>query len=115
MTYQRVAIFDDNKVVTQICVVDTVDMDKWLESNLEIKDNFVIVGEHDEAPFIGYKWNKTKKTWIAPAPYSNWILDENNNWIPPIPKPIEDPKGEWFWHQDENSWIDIIHIPLEEQ
>lgn len=44
------------------------------------------------------------KRFVEPKPYSNWILDTDGNWQPPVPKPEQDPQL-YKWDQDTNSWI----------
>ena len=49
----------------------------------------------------GYKYNLEKDIFIAPQPCKGWILNENNDWVPPIPKPDE---NEWYWDEKELTW-----------
>jgi len=115
MTLIKLAIFDDSKTVQQVVVTTELEKDTWLSGNLDITDNYVLLSESETEPNIGWSWNEAKDAWIAPQPHSNWVLDDNNQWNPPLPKPTEEPEGDWFWHQEENLWKDVIHIPLEEQ
>ena len=51
---------------------------------------------------IGYTYDPTNDVFIKPKPYKNWILDENFDWQPPMPKP----QGEgWYWDQENSNWL----------
>ena len=53
---------------------------------------------------IGYTYDAVNDVFIAPQPFASWSLDQNFNWQPPTPMPIE---GN-FWHWDEAtlSWVE---------
>jgi hypothetical protein len=51
---------------------------------------------------IGWTYNGTN--FVAPQPFASWTLDENHDWQPPIPKPIE---GMWSWNEEELEWVAI--------
>lgn len=53
---------------------------------------------------IGYKYDEANDIFIEPQPYNSWILDENYDWISPIPRPSE---GYWYWDENKMSWIEI--------
>jgi hypothetical protein len=44
--------------------------------------------------------------FIAPQPYPSWSLDENFDWQPPTPKPIE---GVWYWNEEELTWKEVVN------
>ncbi len=55
--------------------------------------------------------------FIEPQPFEHWILDENRNWIPWIPKPEYDPETQllYYWSQEQASWLispyKMIEVP----
>lgn len=51
---------------------------------------------------IGYSYDPVRDEFVAPQPYASWSLDSNNDWQPPVPKPLED--GLWQWHEDTQEW-----------
>lgn len=55
--------------------------------------------------YPGYTYNVEKDIFIAPQPYPSWILDENDDWQPPIPFP-ENGIGLW-WSEEEVNWVAI--------
>lgn len=52
-----------------------------------------------------YVWDEAKQIFIAPKPYSNYILDENNDWVPPIPYCYNDSEGSIEWDDANIRWI----------
>lgn len=56
---------------------------------------------------IGYTYDAVNDVFIAPQPYSSWVLDNEFNWQPPIPMPIQ---GVWYWNEAEQAWIDATEL-----
>jgi len=55
---------------------------------------------------IGYTYDADADVFVAPKPFASWILDENHDWQPPIPMPVDGKIYAWF---DENQqWIEIV-------
>ena len=40
--------------------------------------------------------------FVNPQPFASWFLNEQLNWVAPIPKPSED--GYWEWDEIEQKW-----------
>ena len=55
---------------------------------------------------IGYSYDPDADVFIAPQPYPSWILDENHDWQPPTPMPVDDKKYAWF--EPNKQWIELI-------
>jgi hypothetical protein len=51
---------------------------------------------------IGYSYDAINDVFIAPKPYPSWLLDDNFDWQPPTPMPIE---GIWIWDENNLEWI----------
>lgn len=48
--------------------------------------------------------------FIYPPPHPSWILNENFDWVPPVPKPGEDTEeGFWEWNENILSWQFILN------
>jgi hypothetical protein len=58
---------------------------------------------------IGYTYDQTADQFIAPKPFPSWILDANNEWKAPIPKP----KGYFIWNESTQAW-DAYVVPTPE-
>lgn len=53
---------------------------------------------------IGYSYDSTLDAFIAPQPFSSWILDrETCQWVAPVPYPTDG--GIYQWNESTLSWI----------
>lgn len=71
--------------------------DKWL---LTLNSDFNFRKQYAG---IGYAYNESKDIFISVKPYESWILDENDDWVPPIDKP--DNINLYSWDEETISWI----------
>ena len=56
---------------------------------------------------ISYSYDSSKDVFIAPQPYSSWILNETTcRWDPPVPYPT-DTDNFYEWDEATTSWITI--------
>jgi hypothetical protein len=55
---------------------------------------------------IGYTYDADADVFVAPKPFNSWTLDENHDWQPPTPKPIDDKLYAWF--ELNQQWIELI-------
>jgi len=49
----------------------------------------------------GFVYLPDADVFIAPQPYGSWVLDENFEWQPPTPMPVE---GGWWWNEEKQIW-----------
>ena len=57
---------------------------------------------------IGYAYDTTRNAFIAPKPYSSWVLDEATClWGAPVPMPAEG--GPWQWNEATLSWVEVTY------
>ena len=55
---------------------------------------------------IGYTYDETRDAFIAPKPYSSWVLnDDTCQWNAPTPMP--DDGKRYVWDEDTTSWKEI--------
>jgi hypothetical protein len=52
---------------------------------------------------IGYIWNAENGVFYAPQPYPSWTLDEEWNWMAPVPYP--DDGGMYAWDEEAQQWV----------
>jgi hypothetical protein len=52
---------------------------------------------------IGFTYNAEADVFVAPQPYLSWVLDENYDWQPPIPKP----QGRHYWNEEILDWVEV--------
>jgi hypothetical protein len=48
---------------------------------------------------VGGKYDEVNDVFIPPKKFTSWVLNENYQWVPPIPCP--EPGEEWKYHWDE--------------
>ena len=56
---------------------------------------------------VGYTYDADLDIFIAPQPYSSWILDVNHDWQPPTPMPVEEGK-QFVWFEPNRVWIELV-------
>ena len=55
---------------------------------------------------IGYTYDSTRDAFIAPKPYSSWVLDEDTcQWDAPTPYP--DDGKHYRWDEENTQWVEI--------
>lgn len=52
-----------------------------------------------------YTWDEAKQIFISPKPASTWVLNENNDWQPPIPWCYNKSEGTINWDDANIRWI----------
>ena len=51
---------------------------------------------------IDYSYDPVRDEFVTPQPFPSWSLDDNNDWQPPTPRPLDD--GLWAWNEDTQEW-----------
>lgn len=51
---------------------------------------------------IGFTYDAINNNFISPQPYPSWILDDNDDWQPPIAQPPPPPKT--MWDEETQTW-----------
>ena len=52
---------------------------------------------------VGFTYDADADVFVAPQPFSSWILDSNHDWQSPTPKP----EGNYYWNEAELEWVAI--------
>lgn len=125
----RVIVINNNILLTEIegveCEKQGVDFCKslhgddtrWVQTsyNNNFRANYAGIGSY---------YNEELDAFTAVKPYESWILDDANNWVPPIPEPpafVDEETDQlytWSWSEDnfkvdpETAWfaIPVSHI-----
>jgi hypothetical protein len=100
----------DNKVL-RVLVTDNNDPNgdegyQWLVDNLGGRWIKTSYNSNIRKNFAGidYIYDETKDAFIAPQPYSSWILDEDScRWQAPVPYPVDN--NHYWWDEDTKQWI----------
>lgn len=115
------AQLNDNNVVTRVIVVNNEELlfegveneaqgaifcrslfgndTKWVQTSYN--NNF-----RKRYAGIGFTYDADKDVFITPQPYPSWTLDENTDWQPPVPMPVEEGKF-YGWFEPNQQWIEI--------
>ena len=55
---------------------------------------------------IGHTYDSVRDAFIAPSPYSSWVLDEATcQWAAPTPCP--DDGKRYQWDEDTTAWVEV--------
>ena len=106
-----------NTLVTQVIVADAEFFDTFVDSSpgewIQTSYN-TSGGVHSEGgtPLrknfagVGDTYDKSKDAFIAPKPYSSWVLDEDTcQWAAPTAIPDD---GEMYnWNEDTTAWVEV--------
>lgn len=79
-----------------IAFCNTIKPAKWIKTSFSGSIRKQYAG-------IGFKYDEGKDIFIAPKPSPSWLLNENNDWEAPIPKP----EGYFYWNEESLSWLPI--------
>lgn len=53
---------------------------------------------------VGYTYDSTRDAFIAPKPFTSWVLDEDTcQWNPPTPYP--DDGNPYVWDEATTQWL----------
>jgi hypothetical protein len=52
----------------------------------------------------GFYYDEVKDIFIAIKPFNSWILNENNDWVAPIPEPEHDRLDFHWWDEENLTW-----------
>lgn len=78
--------------------------------NVVVADADFVASQTDKTYVLcargGIGWSYDGTNFIAPQPYPSWILDENHDWQPPTPMPVDDKKYAWF--EPNKVWIELV-------
>lgn len=110
------AKLDENNIVTDIIVIDNSIL---LQDGVEVEElgqqflqTLYGVGTWVQTSYnsnmrkqyagIGMTYDNTNDVFVFPQPYESWTLDENHDWQPPTPYPID---GKTYnWNEETLSW-----------
>ncbi len=63
--------------------------------------NAAVNGYRKQYAGIGFTYDHVRDEFVQPQSYASWILDENNDWQPPTPKP----DGNYYWDETTQTWL----------
>ena len=108
------AFLNENNIVTEVIVgidetelIEGKDPETWYSEfrgqkcirtsyNSNIRKNYA---------GIGFTYDQEKDAFIAPQPFSSWILNNDTcKWEAPISMPDS---GSWYWDEATLAWVEI--------
>lgn len=110
------AFLDENNIVTEVIVgkdetelLDGLTPEEWYGNfrGQVCKRTSYNNNIRKQYAGIGYSYDPVADVFIAPQPFSSWVLDSNHDWQPPIPRPTE---GNWSWDESSLSWKPILEV-----
>lgn len=118
---------DENNIVINIIVVDDKELLdqhglshevlglQFLASLFGTERKFKQVSETQEGDSnyqglpvcaIGDTYNPIKNIFIYPQPFPSWVLDSNDEWQPPIDRPVNWNEKSYCWDEENTKWIE---------
>jgi hypothetical protein len=113
------AQLDENNLVTQVIVLSNAAVGESFPESESVGVSFIaadlkLPGVWKQTSYngnfrkqyagIGYTYSAVDDVFIAPQPYPSWSLDDDFEWVPPIPRPSE---GDWVWNEAEGEWESV--------
>lgn len=120
MAERDFAVVDSNNLVTRVikCDVNTeqeaIDLCRQIvgNENATVVETFVNADKTSSTRYhfasVGYTWDSANNAFIAPKPYSSWVLNNSYEWESPVGTPnppvVEDTYIVSYWNKDQNRW-----------
>lgn len=114
------AFLDTNNVVTEVIVgihetelIDGFDPETWYgnfrgQVCKRTSYNAAINGFRKQYASIGCTYDPVRDEFVQAQPYPSWTLDENNDWQPPTPKPLDASfENPYRWSEEDLEWVAI--------
>lgn len=103
------ARINENNVVIDVIVVPDAQEDRiqeYLSNDLGLGGTWIRTSYNNrirkQYAGIGFIYDPEADVFIAPQPYSSWVLNDNFDWQAPKEKPIGD---NWAWDEEKQEWI----------
>ena len=100
----------ENNIVTQVLVVDNAQEHRgqeFLANDLGLDGTWVQTSYNGNIrknyAGIGYTYDPERDAFIAPKPFTKWILNEETcRWEAPVAYPTDDKK--YVWNDNQGEW-----------
>ena len=106
------AFLDTNNVVTEVItgideteLIEGLDPETWYGNfrNQVCKRTSYNHKIRKQYAGIGYTYDSVADQFVAPKPFVSWVLDENNDWQAPAPRPTD---GKIYaWDEASLAWV----------
>jgi hypothetical protein len=110
------AFLDENNIVTEVIVgIDETELieglhpEEWYGNfrNQTCKRTSYNNNYRKNYAGIGYTYDPERDAFIAPKPFTKWVLNEETcRWEAPIPYPTDDKR--YVWNDNRGEWEEIV-------
>jgi hypothetical protein len=110
------AYLDDNNIVVAVTVgkdetelINGLDTETYYaqETPYTVKRTSYNNNIRKQYAGVGMTYDSVNDVFISIQPYPSWFLDQNFDWQPPTPRPLE---GYWIWNEDLGEWHEASTI-----
>jgi hypothetical protein len=104
------AFLDENNIVTEVITgidetqtIEGLDTETWYANfkGQTCKRTSYNNRIRKQYAGIGYRYDANADMFISPQPFPSWLLDDNFDWQPPTPRPVE---GLYTWDEENQQW-----------
>ena len=110
------ALVNAQGVVEQVIVAEQdfidslLDASSWVQTSYNTRGGVHTLGGtplRKNYAWIGYTYDADRDAFIAPKPYTSWLLDDFTcQWNAPTPMPTD---GKMYsWDEATTSWVEIV-------
>lgn len=106
------AFLDENNIVTEVIVgidetelIEGLDTEIWYGNfrNQTCKRTSYNNKIRKQFAGVGFTYDPDKDIFIAPQTYPSWTLDDEGNWVAPVPMPEF---GNYHWNEEQLNWVE---------
>ena len=111
------AFLDENNIVTEVItgideteLIEGLDTETWYGNfrGLTCKRTSYHGNIRKNYAGIGYTYDSTRDAFIAPKPFSSWVLNEETCiWESPTPMPTDDKI--YSWNESAQKWEEVTN------
>lgn len=103
------AQIDENNVVVNVVVVPDEQEHRgqdFLADDLKLGGTWIQTSYNNnirkQYAMIGGTYDPVADEFVAAQPHYGWVLDENNDWQPPVPYPDD---GNLYYWDPDRQWV----------
>lgn len=100
---------DENNVVIRVLVVPDEQEHRgqeFLANDINLGGTWIQCSYNNrirkQYPGPGFYYNPEIDIFIKPKPFNSWLLDENYDWISPVPYPNDG--NSYIWNEEIVNW-----------
>jgi len=91
-------------VILNVEMTDEIWVENFVKENPDVTFKYIKETVDTKSACVDGTYDQVNNKFIAPKPFDNWVLNENFDWIPPVPKP----EGNYEWNQQDSEWVQFF-------